>query len=156
MSASLPDDVKMELAAGNKIAAIRLLRQHTGLGLKQAEAAVESAQLPHTMVTADSFGPSSTVWPAAHAQGLPASAAAALAAGQKVKAVLLVCAEREVGLKEARAMVDAASRGLAPGHESRRASGMAPGEVPPSRFSSLTMVAVLMLLILVWLRLSAD
>lgn len=39
---SLPDDVALALQRGNKIEAIRLLRERTGLGLKEAKDAVEA------------------------------------------------------------------------------------------------------------------
>ena len=44
----LPADVRAALQAGNKIEAIRLLRDHTGLGLKEAKDAVEAAGVRHT------------------------------------------------------------------------------------------------------------
>jgi ribosomal protein L7/L12 len=37
----LSPELRAELAAGNKIAAIKLLREATGLGLKEAKDAVE-------------------------------------------------------------------------------------------------------------------
>lgn len=43
---SLPPPVADALQRGNKIAAIRLLRKHTGLGLKDAKDAVDTAHQP--------------------------------------------------------------------------------------------------------------
>lgn len=49
----LPDDVLDALRRGNKIEAIKLLRQKTGLGLKEAKDAVEaSGEAPAARTTA--------------------------------------------------------------------------------------------------------
>ncbi len=44
ISAALEDEVRVLLAQGQKIAAIKLYREQTGLGLKQAKEAVERLQ----------------------------------------------------------------------------------------------------------------
>lgn len=44
LSSALPPQVAAELARGNKIKAIKLLRQATGLGLKEAKDAVDAAE----------------------------------------------------------------------------------------------------------------
>jgi hypothetical protein len=44
MSEALPDNVQAVLRSGNKIEAIKLLREQTGLGLKEAKDWVEAVQ----------------------------------------------------------------------------------------------------------------
>jgi len=95
MSMPLPDDVRAAMAAGNKVEAIRLLREHTGMGLADAKAAVESGDLATRR--------GSNV----HDYRLPAAAADALAQGDKVEAIRLVRQALGVGLKEARDIVEA-------------------------------------------------
>jgi hypothetical protein len=69
MPSPLPDDVRIALAGGQKVEAVRLLREHTGLGLAEAMAAVESGLIP-SAAPRDGF-----------ADPLPADVGAALAAG---------------------------------------------------------------------------
>lgn len=49
--AALPPEVIAALQQGQKIEAIRLLRESTGLGLKDAKDAVESARIPEPLAT---------------------------------------------------------------------------------------------------------
>lgn len=44
MSEALPDNVQQAMRSGNKIEAIKLLREQTGLGLKEAKEWVEATQ----------------------------------------------------------------------------------------------------------------
>ena len=74
----LPPDVHAALQRGNKIEAIRLLREHTGLGLKEAKDAVEASGV---RATAQSDRAPGEMPPAAGAgRWLIAIAAAALVA----------------------------------------------------------------------------
>jgi len=106
MITTLPDDVRRALDAGKKIEAIRLLREHTGLGLAEAKAAVESGLMPPAR--------DEVPVPVAAAEHgtLSAGARAALAAGRKIEAIRIERAERRIGLQDAKAIVDAAERGL--------------------------------------------
>lgn len=142
MPSPLPEDVRMALGAGQKIEAIRLLRKHTGLGLAQAKAAVESSSLPFVP---DAVG---------DAELLSPEASAALAAGHKIKAIRLLRQARGIGLKEAKAMIDAAQRRPAQ-RSSGATTGLAPGEVGPSRLSARLKIVIAVLLgVLTWLLLS--
>ncbi len=52
-AAPLPAEVLAALQSGNKIAAIKLLREHTRLGLKEAKNAVEASEQISAPATAD-------------------------------------------------------------------------------------------------------
>ena len=118
MSSPLPEDVRHAIAAGNKIEAIRRLRGHTGLGLADAKAAVESGQLPGASGPVD------------RPAGLPPEASAALAAGDKVRAIKLLRAQRQLGLREAKNLVDGVGRANGPMHRPGDRSGLPAGVVP--------------------------
>ena len=99
MSDPLPEDVRLTLSAGQKLEAIRLLREHTGLDLAEAKAAVESGAL------------ASDAAQAAPVETLPPVVVVALAQGNKVEAIRLLREARGLGLKEAKDTVDAFQRG---------------------------------------------
>lgn len=126
MPSPLPQDVQSAMAAGQKIEAIRLLRERTGLGLAEAKAAVEAGSLPQAPADppAGSFG----------ARELPPQALAALAAGKTIEAIRLVRLAHGVGLKDAKGIVDAYIRRSAASTDGM--SGLAPGELRPSRLGS--------------------
>ena len=92
-------DIERELRAGNKIGAIKLYREKTGLGLKEAKDAVEAMTL----------GPA----PAAAAAPSPTPAAAdadierELRAGNLIGAIKLYRETHGTGLKEAKDAVEA-------------------------------------------------
>jgi ribosomal protein L7/L12 len=95
------------LARGNKIEAIKLVRQHTGLGLKEAKDYVERlpgaprlAELP-TVVAPASPAPAGSI---------DDEARAILARGNKIEAIKLVREHTGLGLKEAKDYVDALER----------------------------------------------
>ncbi len=117
-SPPLPAAVLAALQAGNKVEAIKLLREATGLGLKEAKDAIEghgSAQPSHADAAA-APGP------------LPAPVLAALQRGNKVEAIKLLRELSGLGLKEAKDLVDAAPQQFQPDLAAR-----APGEVQESR-----------------------
>ncbi|WP_395094637.1 ribosomal protein L7/L12 [Armatimonas sp.] len=58
----LPASVMEALQQGNKIQAIRLLREATGLGLKEAKEAVELGHIPATTASHDTPRSGSPVW----------------------------------------------------------------------------------------------
>jgi ribosomal protein L7/L12 len=110
----LPPDVTDAIAKGNKVEAIGLLREQTGLSLVEAKQVVERHGGPSPRPLA------------AGGTGLTESARAALARGNKIEAIKVLREETDLGLKEAKEAVDAAEAAM-PG----RASGhLAPGEVP--------------------------
>jgi ribosomal protein L7/L12 len=111
----LPDDVLAALQAGNKIEAIRRLREATGLGLKESKDAIDAHEAGRASQPA-ADGP------------LPPQALEALRRGDKVQAIRLLRERTGLGLKEAKDRVDAFR------HEAQSAGHAgAPGEVPRSR-----------------------
>lgn len=121
----LPQDIREAIERGNLIDAIKLVREQTGLGLKEAKDLVDSQAREN--VTRPVRPWSGT---------LPATAAAALQQGNKIEAIRLLREETGVGLKDARQFIDADSQQIHadPGLPS-------PGEVPRSRTASLWFVA---------------
>jgi len=125
--------------AGEKIEAIRLLRERTGLGLADAKAAVEAGSLP-----GDGFDPDPV------AGDLPPEAMSALAAGNTIEAIRLVRQARGISLQEAKAAVDAVTPS-ARSHGRPGGGGLAPGEVPRSKGAGWIAVAILAALaVAVW------
>lgn len=118
---ALPDDVIEALQQGQTIEAIKRLRAASGLGLKEAKDAVEAFQrgeLPHFSAVPGDFSrqmeagalqPASEQFPA-HGEigGLPHAVVAALRAGNKIEAIRLLREARDIDLKEAKALVEAA------------------------------------------------
>lgn len=109
----LPQDVLDELSRGNAINAIKVLRQSSGLGLKEAKDAIDAHLHGH---------PSSA--PAGNAGPLPESVLLALQGGNKIDAVRLLRQATGLGLKEARDAVDSFEQGAKP-----RSDEIAPGEI---------------------------
>jgi len=140
----LPPDVLAALHNRDKIKAIRLLRDRTGMGLAEAKEAVESG----SFATPDAALPGQP----APAPALPPAALAALADGNKIEAIKLAREASGIGLKEAKELVDAAEAGLSRNGSANATRGLAPGEV--SRSSSLIswiLMAVAAVAVGVWL-----
>ena len=106
----LPPNVRAALHAGDKVEAIKRLREATGLGLKEAKDRVD----------AGATRGSSSVLPAPSPGALPAPVIQALQAGDKIEAIRLLRQHAGIGLKEAKEAVEGFQ---SPG-------GYAPGEVP--------------------------
>jgi ribosomal protein L7/L12 len=138
----LPEDVSNAMRAGRKVDAIRLLREHTGLGLAAAKAAVEANALPPP--------PQGGARGFADPGQLPSSVRAALDAGHKIEAIRLLCQARGIGLKEAKTIVDGAQAG--PARRSQPTpSSLAPGQVGHSPFNAgLWIVLAVVLGFVVW------
>lgn len=103
LSAESQAAIRSALARGNKIEAVKLYREATGLGLAESKEAVEQMErsggsggvpLPPTI-------PSVIV---------PAGVNEALAAGNKIEAIKLYREATRVGLKEAKDAVEAVER----------------------------------------------
>jgi ribosomal protein L7/L12 len=64
LDSGLPDDVRAALASGRKIEAIKLLRGHTGLGLKEAKDRVDAheASAPRNSTTAPAAARAGSSW----------------------------------------------------------------------------------------------
>ena len=96
---SLPSHVLEEMRGGNKIEAIKRLRQSTGLGLRAAKDLIEAHARndPTVVSTRDSL-----------ASALPAPVVDAIQRGSLVEAMRLLRAHGGPGLKQAKALVESA------------------------------------------------
>ena len=96
MSIPLPEDVRGLLAKGKRIEAIRRLCEQTGLGLKEAVAAVEAGEI------------SPAAPPIGGNAELPPEVNEALAAGNTIEAIKRLRAATGLGLKQAKEIVEKA------------------------------------------------
>ena len=118
----LPSEVVAALESGRTVEAIKLLREIRGLGLAEANSAVNQylARMKATSSGTPSDGP------------LPPQAIDALQGGNKIEAIRRVRELRGLDLREAKQAVDAweagnvgnvaAGKGLAPGEQKRSSS----------------------------------
>lgn len=106
----LPPQVQAAVSAGRLVEAIKLLREATGLGLKEAK----------DLIDAHAQGRALEAPASQAATGLPPQVMQALLAGHKIEAIRLLREQTGLGLKEAKEAVEAAQP---PGQ-------LAPGEVP--------------------------
>ncbi len=113
----LPANVLIALQQGNTVEAIKLLRQSTGLGLKEAKDAIDDHLL----------GRSAAITPAASVGAFPPSVVDALHRGNKVEAIKLLRQHSRLGLKEAKDAVDAYQQ-----EASTRTGSLSPGQVSRS------------------------
>jgi ribosomal protein L7/L12 len=119
----LSQDVLEAISRGEKIMAIKLLREQTGLGLKEAKDLVEwhMARAVQSVTSTPARVP--------YSGGLPAGVQEALAAGNKIEAIKRFREQTGVGLKEAK---DAVERLEQVGQQVIAASGMTqPARTPP-------------------------
>lgn len=125
LSPPLPQNVRDAIERGNPVDAIKLLRQQTGLGLKEAKDLVDSQVGGNVAKAARSWSGT-----------LPASAAAALEQGNKVDAIRLLREQTGLGLAEAKAIIDAHSQRIV-----AERNVLSPGEVPRSGSGLLWLAA---------------
>jgi ribosomal protein L7/L12 len=125
----LPEDVLAAVQLGNTIEAIKLLRESSGLGLKEAKDAIDEHLRGNTRSTATVAAPGSP----------PAAVAEALMQGNKLEAIHRLRESTGMGLKEAKDAVESFGKppDLSPPQRS-------PGEVPTSR-TGIWLVVVLAL-----------
>lgn len=108
------------VAAGQKINAIKMLRDHSGLGLKEAKDRIEhwsvSTTAPHLAAVSNAGAAYSSITPAAATPSsvraaLPASVVADIdrlvAGNQQIAAIKLVRERTGLGLKESKNVIDA-------------------------------------------------
>jgi ribosomal protein L7/L12 len=114
----LPPAVIAALEKGNVIEAIKLLRDGTGLDLKQSKDTIDEHMRGNTSFST----PSTPAQPAA----LPPAVAQALAKGSKIEAIKLLREQTGMGLKEAKDAVESSGKWREPMAEG------SPGEVPRS------------------------
>lgn len=96
----LPANVLDALRRGNTIEAIKLLRESSGLGLKEAK----------DIIDAHLHGNPAPVVAAAPASPLPSAVVAALQRGDKIEAIKLLREQSGLGLKEAKDVIEASQR----------------------------------------------
>lgn len=97
-TATLPAAALAALQAGNKLDAIKLLREQTGLDLTQAKTLIE-----RYLADSESLERSATP----HDNGdLPAAAKAALYKGNVIDAIKIVREHKRIDLKDAKQLVD--------------------------------------------------
>jgi ribosomal protein L7/L12 len=123
----IPPEVQQALQRGQLIEAIKLLREHTGLGLAEAKHVLEAYANAVPGPKADAAAATAIQAP----PSMPAEAVTAMQRGNKIEAIRIYRAHNRVGLKEAKDAIDA-FESVSP---AVMAAGLAPGEVPPSRFS---------------------
>jgi ribosomal protein L7/L12 len=126
----IPPEVLAAWNQGDEIEAIRALRGRTGLGLKEAKAALESGEY------------SVAVSPPMHGAALPPAVLSAMARGDKIEAIKLTREATGLGLKEAKDAVEAAATG-APASVHKSSNHLAPGEVPRSRINWVAIASLL-------------
>ena len=124
---SLPVDVLVELLKGNKIEAIKLLREATGLGLKESKDTVDRHDRPLKL---DPSAASASV-------KIPPAVIDALQRGKKVEAVRLMRDTSGLDLKGAKDRID-----MHLNESQRHLHARAPGEVPRSNGVAGWIVAV--------------
>jgi ribosomal protein L7/L12 len=131
----LPADVLAALQRGSSIEAIKLLRESTGLGLKEAKDIIDQhlkgnpAPLP---VAADQASLSSAV-------------AAALESGNKIEAIRRLRKETGLGLKQSKELIESFKNERNP-----QSAGLSPGEVRKSSGSLWFAVGLAALAVIVY------
>ena len=96
----LPADVQAALQRGDSIDAIMLLREATGLGLKEAKEAIDQYLRGNPAVLTSAV---------AAAVSMPPAVAEAMLRGNKLEAIRLLREHTGLGLKEAKEAVEASS-----------------------------------------------
>ena len=112
----LLDDIKTEIAAGNKILAIKLYRDATGVGLAEAKEAVE-------LIAAGKPPPTGAA-PSVSADAMQ-EVSALIAAGRKIEAIKVYRKAAAVDLTDAKDAVDALEARLNPAAVMTRDAAMA-------------------------------
>lgn len=101
MPAALPHAVTAALARGEKLEAIRILRELSDLSLMAAKEAVESGQMPDEIPSSSVLVPDAITGSQRPVRPLPPSAVAALQAGHWGQAVVQTRQATGLGLAEA-------------------------------------------------------
>jgi len=131
----LPDNVLAALQRGNIIEAIKLLRESTGLGLKEAKDRIDEHLSGRTTPSATIISPGS----------LPSAVLAALHQGNKIEAIRLLRQATGLGLKEAKDAIDSFQSG-----DRTEPGKLSPGEVPKSGIGIWLVVALAALALLAY------
>jgi ribosomal protein L7/L12 len=132
----IPPDVLAAWDRGDKIEAIRLLRQQTGLGLKEAKEALESGAYTVDIGVRGTF------------QDLPSNAATEAAKGNLIEAIKLTREATGLGLKEAKELVESRMGASTQTEAQPRSGRLSPGEVPRSGLSKPVALLIVIGLVL--------
>jgi ribosomal protein L7/L12 len=133
MQAVISPEVRAAWDSGDRIGAIRLLREQTALGLAEAKELLESnaAEIKQT--------------PLSREPALPPEVRAELARGNKVQAIKILRKATGLGLKEAKELVDRAES-PSPGMRSGLSTGLMRGEAPGGMVMTTFVVLVVLTL----------
>lgn len=132
----LPADVLAALQRGGTIEAIKLLRESTGLGLKEAKDIIDRH------ASGQEVSVSAGVTPAA----IPPDVAALMLQGNKIDAIRLLREQTGMGLKEAKDAVEAIQE-RNKGAQSR----LAPGEIARPGNGTWIVATLVAVAVLAWL-----
>lgn len=118
IDADVQAKVRAELGAGRKITAIKVLREHTGLGLADAKTLVEAMSAGHEpavpgATASNPAGSGVVTGPLAVplTAGVQAELRAEIGAGRKISAIKRVREVTDLGLADAKTIVDAMEAG---------------------------------------------
>lgn len=106
MAPGSTDDVQRLMAVGNKIGAIKLVREQTGMGLKESKDYVEALERSLPMLPT----PPAQTAPPVDSSTLDPEVLLLLAQHQKIGAIKLVRERTGLGLKESKDYVEALER----------------------------------------------
>ncbi|HEY4371122.1 MAG TPA: hypothetical protein VGN52_04295 [Burkholderiales bacterium] len=152
---TLPPEVIGALQRGDTIDAIRLLRDATGLGLKESKEMVDAYKAGRVIEVPLVRASGAALEGPATGTGfdsLPADALAALKRGRKIEAIKLTRIAGHLSLKEAKDRVEAYERGAGPPTTTVAGAlgGLAPGEVPKTGGRMWIIVAVIAVAAAFW------
>jgi ribosomal protein L7/L12 len=133
MQPVISPEVRAAWDSGDKIRAIRLLREETSLGLAEAKALLESNAAGMQAASVS------------RGQPLPPEVRAELARGNKIEAIKLLRKASGLGLKEAKELVDGAESAT-PSMQPGRSTGLMRGEAPGGKVRTFFVVLVVLVL----------
>lgn len=129
----LPINVQAALESGNTLEAIKLLREATGLGLKEAKDFIDQHQQ----------GGASPIAARATLLSLPPEVSALLQAGRKIDAIRLLREKTGLGLKEAKETIES--------FQDNESNVHTAGQMPASRNGVWLVAALIAAAVIVYL-----
>lgn len=124
MTPTTPQEIQSIWNRGDKVLAIKLLRENSGMGLAEAKALLESSPVA-----------SAPIQPLSTTQPLPPNVLAALSAGNKVEAIEQLREARGLSLKDAKNAIDAAA--------ASRSLSQSPGKVQGNNGQTLALLILI-------------
>ena len=122
----LPAQVRSALARNDTIEAIKLLREATGLGLKEAKDRIDAERAGPETLSLDTETPDTLI----DAGALPPEVLDSVRRGNKLEAIHRLRIRTDMDLAMAKNLVEAASQQMAA--QRGAAEALAPGQVSPS------------------------